>query len=250
MLISDHIEYWSILIIGLFLILCNFFKKKKFSDKGLVNIGLFILIFLIILASFYHKIPYFYNWQIFHKYSVGNGSEFSLWINFDKFIFIYIASLFFIKELTPNNQKLTLNNKYHTIILFISTILFLMIPSLLIGLVKIEVKFDYILPLWALNNLLIVCVAEELFFRGFLQRNLTNYFYKFKNKENISIFITSFIFATLHLFLSWKFALISFFASIFYGLAFKITKDIKYPILLHFLVNLTHFIFFSYPYLA
>lgn len=250
MLISGNINYISLVIISLFIILI-FKYKSKLKVKKIEDIHkwFFIVILTIVIMSFFHEIPYFYNWNIISKYSINGNKEFSLWLNFDKYIFIYILYLFFTNKTTPlpyNNQKI---KNSQIILFFIITIFFLTILSLLLKMVEFDYKIDEILVIWAINNLLITCVAEELFFRGFFQNNLTKYLIKFKYKDSASILITSIFFGAMHL-ISWKFAIVAFFASIFYCLIFKITKDIRYSIFLHFIVNFIHFVFFSYPFLV
>ncbi|MFN5382224.1 MAG: lysostaphin resistance A-like protein [Alphaproteobacteria bacterium] len=44
-----------------------------------------------------------------------------------------------------------------------------------------------------------------------------------------------------------SYLIVVFIAGLFYGYAYQLTKRIEASILLHFLVNLIHFLFFTYP---
>ncbi|MFM7620990.1 MAG: type II CAAX prenyl endopeptidase Rce1 family protein, partial [Alphaproteobacteria bacterium] len=97
--------------------------------------------------------------------------------------------------------------------------------------------------------------AEEFFFRFFLQKNLADILQKtlpkfsnkkFLNPSIISIIIISIIFGILHLKIGIIFALIAILASFGYGYVYYRTNYIESAILVHFLINLCHFLFFKY----
>jgi len=93
--------------------------------------------------------------------------------------------------------------------------------------------------------------AEEFFFRFFMQNSIIllckNSKYFSKNSQIIGLIFTSIIFGLTHFSQGFVFILLATICGFFYGLIFIRTRYIEASILLHFLINLTHFIFFSYP---
>ncbi len=105
--------------------------------------------------------------------------------------------------------------------------------------------------LFALGNLLIVGVAEEAFLRFLLQQPLR---YAIAGRtanrwaqELIPLLLVSAIFVAIHSGISgaaiWIYALAGF----LYGLSYTLSKNICYPIMIHFFVNQIHFSFLTYP---
>ena len=68
-----------------------------------------------------------------------------------------------------------------------------------------------------------------------------------KNPQIIGLIFTSILFGLTHFSQGFIFILLATICGFFYGLIFIRTRYIEASILLHFLINLTHFIFFSYP---
>lgn len=105
--------------------------------------------------------------------------------------------------------------------------------------------------LFALGNLLIVCVAEEAFLRLLLQQPLRNAIAGITAnrwvQELIPLLLVTGIFVAIHSGISgaaiWIYALAGF----VYGLSYTLSKNICYPIMIHFFVNQIHFSFLTYP---
>ncbi|WP_032139546.1 CPBP family glutamic-type intramembrane protease [Rickettsia tamurae] len=62
----------------------------------------------------------------------------------------------------------------YTLLSLLLCIIIIMVLSLISGYVLFEPKTPSTLPIWAINNFFLVCMAKEVFFRGFLQRILQN----------------------------------------------------------------------------
>ncbi len=105
--------------------------------------------------------------------------------------------------------------------------------------------------LFALGNLLIISVAEEAFMRLLLQQSLRNAIAVFTVnrwvQELVPLLMVTAIFVAIHSGLSgaaiWVYALTGF----LYGLSYTLSKNIFYPIMIHFFVNQIHFSFLTYP---
>jgi membrane protease YdiL (CAAX protease family) len=118
------------------------------------------------------------------------------------------------------------------------------------GFVVLDPKLPAITPLWLLSNLLVTCVAEEAFFRGFLQRQLQHKLQGYSWGAVVSLSVVSLLFGVAHLSGGFSYAMIAAVAGLFYGYVYQKSGAIETSIALHFLVNAGHFILLSYPRLA
>jgi membrane protease YdiL (CAAX protease family) len=81
-------------------------------------------------------------------------------------------------------------------------------------------------------NLMVTCFAEELFFRGALQRELMLYLAPVP-----SILITAALFGLVHLSRGWDFALLAALTGVLHGTIYRRTGVLSLSVLSHFLVN-------------
>jgi hypothetical protein len=95
-----------------------------------------------------------------------------------------------------------------------------------------------------LNNLLLVSIPEEAFFRGFLQRELIR---RLESKVG-GIVITSLLFTFAHIYWSPNLTTLVFvfLASLLYGGVYLWSGKIESAILSHFFLNFLHITFFTY----
>ena len=131
---------------------------------------------------------------------------------------------------------------------------FLRLPLVLVSLTLLSMALCYIrwepklplhLPLWMMSNLFFCCVAEEGFFRGFLQQSLSKYSHRFA--PLIAILVSALFFGLAHYQGGIYYILLAGIVGIFYGWIYHVTKRIEASIITHFLLNLTHVLLFTYP---
>ena len=128
------------------------------------------------------------------------------------------------------------------VLCFLGAVLSLIGPALFIGFVRIDFKVPDVLFAWMTNNLVLVCWVEEMVFRGYVQEGLGR-----KNlNPNVVLIATALLFGVYHLKGGIPFAVLAFIAGLFYGVAYK-RVGLCASTLVHFSVNLAHFLFFSYP---
>lgn len=124
----------------------------------------------------------------------------------------------------------------------------LMMPlALAIHYVRVDLKVPEILPLWLINNLVFVCVAEESFFRGLVQGELRRKLGSSKLVEWSALFLGAVLFGLSHFKGGPAYIVLAGISGLFYGFAYLKTKSFFSPVLVHFLFNLIHLLFFSYP---
>ena len=88
-------------------------------------------------------------------------------------------------------------------------------------------------------NLMETCFAEELFFRGALQRELMLYLAPWP-----AIVITALLFGLVHLSHGWEFALMATLSGLLHGTIYRRTGVLSLSVLSHFLVNVAWIMLF------
>lgn len=194
-----------------------------------------------------HEIPGFYNQCIFNPVVLSPlSSPYVMYLNFDKImagIILCLASGLWKKEKLINRQSIT--KTIQTLLLCIVVILG---PALWTGYVKIDPKLPVEIWIWGLNNLFFVCFAEEVIFRGCLQHKLSQMWLTKKWGTHISIMIASVVFGFFHIKSGGIiYMILASVCGLFYGYVYHTTQSIRCSMLVHFGLNLCHFILFTYP---
>lgn len=118
--------------------------------------------------------------------------------------------------------------------------------ALTMGLVGWVPKWPEQGGIWALNNLLLVALTEELVFRGYLQGGLNRLLGRIPHHEMLALCIASLLFGLMHLGAGWQWAVLAGMAGIGYGIAYRY-GGLPAAVLTHFGLNLAHFSLFTYP---
>ena len=228
------------------LITCYALAKVSLVKRS--QVILLSILFIVSLLFTLHLWPGFVNWKLLDKEIIKrNSTAYSLYLNFDKPLTAISFLVAFSNAFKPMS-RLRLKQLYLVIGLSVIALLSL---SLIIGLVQFEVQIPAVFYLWAPINLFMVCLAEEITFRVVLIR-LVKLIVPTK-EQNLPVFaviVSSLIFALLHFPFGFKFMLLAGVAGFFYGLIYELSKSIWLTVLVHFMVNLLHFVFFTYPYYA
>ena len=170
-----------------------------------------------------------------------------MYLNFDKAL-VGIFILSFYNELAAG-VKTWLEIIKGASIIGVPTIIPAITLALALGYIRFEPKILSFLPMWMAVNLLLVCVAEEAFFRRLIQGNLSKIL-NFKGGRILALLVASLIFGLGHFGGGLKYVIIATPAGIGYGYAYHKTQRIETGILIHFALNLVHICFFTYPALS
>lgn len=211
---------------------------------------LFISISVCFTFFAFHKVPGFFNVIAIDKLQISELSiPFSMYLNFDKVmpaLIIFVFSDLYILE----KQEYIGSVKY-TLFSLLLCIITVIILTLISGYALFEPKLSPtlldLLPIWMINNFFFVCMAEEVFFRGFLQRTLQNLLQK---HQILAVIVTSLIFGSAHFHGGLIYVGLSSICGFFYGYAYYKTNKILCSMLVHFGLNLSHLLLFTYPALA
>ncbi|WP_345874622.1 CPBP family intramembrane glutamic endopeptidase [Shewanella algae] len=228
----------TLILMGLLLALA--FKLPKWRQQ-LAVYGAQGLILLSAVALTVHLLPGFDNLKLLDKVQASSGSApFSMYLNLDKPL-----SLFLLLLAWPLVAGTPTSLPRRKIILL--ALLFAATPALL-GLASLSgaINWDPKLPGWwwlfALNNLLLTCVAEEVLFRGALQQYLVK-----RGGALLGITLASVLFGLAHLAGGWTLVLFAALAGVLYGLVFQLSGRLWLAALCHFCLNFCHLLLFSYP---
>ncbi|OJX11373.1 MAG: hypothetical protein BGO77_06755 [Caedibacter sp. 37-49] len=248
-ILSCGLAYWYHFIEPfsfIYLLLITFglltYQKAPSFIKGILAILLGVFIFCLCL----HLLPGFHNFKIIDQIKLSFDSKpYSSYINVDKVLVGSLLLLFY----TTLNQSL----KEWKVTLRVLPIPLIYVCALLLGTafamhyIRIDFKVPSILGWWIPTNLLLVCVVEEIFYRGFVQRELTKIFSSFKGGNWFALGGAAIVFGASHHTGGVPYVILSTLAGVGYGYVFMRSNRIESSILLHFLVNLIHILAFSYP---
>lgn len=116
-----------------------------------------------------------------------------------------------------------------------------------LGLIRFDPKWPLFLPQFIFCNLLLTCVAEEALFRGVLQQSLTRQCEQRGYSWYWALLLASLLFGLAHLSGGWAYVLVATVAGVGYGWLYRQSGRLWPAILLHFGLNLSHLLLFSYP---
>ncbi len=220
------------------LIYLSYSKHNFILDETVIIVS---LIFYFCLQS--HLFPLVNNVLLAKNILIGKeGVPWNLYVNYDKALMFFI--IFFVKYNQSKDYKVNYKYCMMVMILGVISIVFL---SLKAGFIRYDFKIDPVLWPWGLNNLLMVCVPEEIFFRLFLYKMFIKINVLNKYSSWLPLFVSSLLFGMFHYAGGIIYVLLAFCAGILYCLLYVYSGKIQISILGHFMLNLIHFIFFSYP---
>ena len=116
-----------------------------------------------------------------------------------------------------------------------------------LGFVRPAPKWNAFFIPWAMVNLFFVCMTEEAFFRGFIQRELADRLSARRYGGLIAIALSAVLFGAAHFAGGPKYVLLSTVAGVGYAIAFHRSGRVEMSILAHFSLNATHFLLLTYP---
>ena len=204
-------------------------------------------IFLLMgIALSKHMLPGFNNLIIFDKIQFSaDSAPFTMYLNFDKTVVGIFIYLFLLKKREAVSWQA--KDSFFTMKTFAILALFMLPLALATHYVRIDPKLPPQTWLWALNNLFFVCVAEEALFRGLIQGGLTKLAPNTSWWKWLPLIVSSLLFGLVHYEGGLPYIVLAAFAGVFYGYTYWKTNKIQSSILVHFGLNLTHFLQFSYP---
>ncbi|RDE24034.1 CPBP family intramembrane metalloprotease [Motiliproteus coralliicola] len=196
-----------------------------------------LIIWAILLAT--HQLPGFNNLNVIEQAVTGaNSVPFSMSLNIDKPMLIFA----FILLLPGMLVKPPSGNRNIYVVLSVVSLISLPLLGCLMGLIKPEISVPSWIILFGLNNLLITCVSEEVFFRGYLQTIFSRY------GQAVALAGSSLLFGLAHFAGGIELIILATVAGACYGLIYLATGRLYMAVAAHFSFNLYHLIFYTFPF--
>ena len=196
------------------------------------------LVLLWAMALTLHLVPGFDNLKVLDRVQAGPASvPFTLYLNLDKPLIFFGLLLAWPALLGPGGAI-----RWRPLALLILPLAALLITAWQLGALKPEVGLPHWWWLFAFNNLLFTCVAEEALFRGFIQQGVAS-----RSKPWLGLLVASLLFGAAHLAGGPLLVLLAALAGACYGLAFLLSGRLSVAIAIHFLFNFAHLALFTYP---
>ncbi|RSM25609.1 CPBP family intramembrane metalloprotease domain-containing protein [Aeromonas salmonicida] len=196
------------------------------------------LVLLWAIALMLHLIPGFNNLKVLDQVQAGPASvPFNMYLNLDKPL-VFFGLLLAWPALLGQGCAI----RWRALALLLLPLAALLITAWQLGALKPEAGLPYWWWLFALNNLLFTCVAEEALFRGFIQQGVAA-----RSRLWLGILVASLLFGAAHLAGGPLLMLFAALAGACYGLAFQFSGRLSVAIVIHFLFNFAHLALFTYP---
>ncbi|SFG18301.1 hypothetical protein SAMN05518865_10993 [Duganella sp. CF458] len=208
--------------------------------KAAVRVLLTLLALLLALALAVHAVPGYDNPLLLKDVQLSASSApYTLYANFDKGVVGLVLLVFFCHR--AGSWRDFAAAWRSQALVFAGLLAGVLGVGWAIGFVHPDFKLSPFLPLFAVVNLLFVCVAEEAFFRGVIQGQLAHY------GDALAVAVSGLLFGAAHLAGGWQIGVLASLAGLGYALLYARTRRIEIAIAAHFLLNLVHFIAFTYP---
>ncbi len=232
----------KISVIGALFALLGFALAALIPKSNRLNRWLYTGLLVVWCAAlFFHLVPGFHNLKALnHVFASPHSLPFSMYLNLDKPL-IFFALILAHPNLFGSGAK---PNK-RAIVFTIVPLFALLLVAQFLGAIKPEFSVPSWWWLFALNNLLLVCATEEALFRGFFQQEISR-----KLGRLSGLFLASILFGLSHYTGGLTLIIFATLAGVGYGLVFYFSKRLWAAVLVHFLFNMTHLIFFTYPAVA
>lgn len=240
--------YYGIVELGgiLYLLCLVFFSVLVKHRNKRISVPAGICVIGFVIGLFLHIVPFFHNPLVFDNYFLSDQSTvYTKYWNFDKAAagLILLACFGDICHSASDWKALIKNSYLVSIITIFATISL----AFIFGYIEPDITFVKAYFAWAWANLIFTCIAEEMLFRGFVQKHLLYLTDKAVYRISIVILV-GILFGLAHFSGGTPYVMLVSAAGIGYGYAYFRTGRIESAILTHFLLNSVHFLFFTYPF--
>ena len=201
---------------------------------------------VLALALAIHKLPGFNNAVVIDAVTLSPGAiPFTQYANFDKGAVGLILLAFLCSRARSWSEFGGVLKQCLPVLL--ATLVAVLGLATVIGAVRPDFKLSQLTMQFLAVNLFFTVVAEEAFFRGFLQHRLAASLARWRSGKWIAVICSALLFGAVHLPGGVPYALLATVAGFGYAYAYHATQRIEAPIFLHVALNAIHFIAFSYP---
>lgn len=240
-LASGLVAPTGLIVLAVFAAACAIHGRERPS------IALWFALATAAALMFLHVAPGFDGLRVIGPERIGSGAEYEKWIALDK---VGAGILLLALALPVIHRRGGLGGALGRAgPVIVGTAIGVPFLAFVAGLLGWDVTPDGFI-LWAIFNLLTVCLPEEALFRGLLQTRLVREAASRGLSAHLAIVASAVIFGLAHAPGGPALILASSIAGLGYGYAYWIAGRIEAAILCHFGLNAVHYLFFTYPYPA
>ena len=241
------VEWTGLPVIALFALACFLAVRPTLSMPVRILVWGTLLACAVVLAV--HQVPWINNVLVFDAITVSPlAAPYTLYWNYGKAL---AGVLLYAVCAQPQRRTEWGHAIVATAVIVVLTSALVAVPALAAKFVVWDPKWPAILALWVPANLLVTCVAEEVFFRGLLQRYLAQALRATVPSAGlVALFVAAAAFGIAHIGGGAAYAILATLAGLGYGAAYYATQRVEASILVHFALNLTHLLLFTYPFVA
>lgn len=230
------------------------FAAHRTTSKGLYWL-VFALLVMLCAALLLHKAPGFNNPIVINAEQISSDAKpYTQYLNFDK----GSVGLILLALASPRLRRDDHGRSFvvETAIGYALTCAVVFGAATAAGVVHLDLKVPMQTLLFAVTNIFLVCVAEEAFFRNLVQdpllgRRITrnsDHIEPSRLRVGIAVAVSATLFGLAHAAGgSWAISMAMTLAGLGYAVVYARTNRIEAPILVHFGLNVTHFLAFTYP---
>lgn len=226
-----------------FLLTAKAFSLIRPEWPGLIRLLLYCLPGLAALALAIHLLPGFSRYLLVDEQVISTlaAQPFSLYLGVDK----ALAAAVLFMYLMPQQPQL-LSTRW--LLIVVSAPLLIILVALLLG-VPADLKAGAYLWWFIPVNLLVTCLAEELFFRRWFQQGLINLLPAKPWAGLVCVLATSYVFLLAHgiLLPDSETAFLYLLASLLYAGIYQLTRRVELAVVVHFSMNMSHILLLPYP---
>jgi membrane protease YdiL (CAAX protease family) len=205
-----------------------------------------LLFLLTVVALRAHVLPGFNNPLVLNEQLSAQAPVYRMFLNWDKLLIIVWLVYVWRRIDWSTNPRVVLREGLGW---GMGSVGLCVLIGWILGVVYWDPKLPQATWVWLLNNLVLVCMGEELLFRGFIQLGLARAWNGRRGGDNGALAVAALLFGLAHLPAGTGYAAISVLAGLGYGLAHR-RGGLQAAVLAHATLNAVHFFLFTYPNVA
>lgn len=202
-------------------------------------------LFLTLAAAlFLHLLPGFHNPQVIAPAPLSpDAVPFGMYLNLDKPLVAFCVVLALAPPMAGGNARITAAS---ALLAAAAAIAVCLGVALALGVVGWAPKWPDSGWIWLINNALLVTLAEEALFRGYVQQQLATRWRRHRWGGWAAVAVAAVLFGLAHYAGGWQWVLLAGLAGVAYGVAYRY-GGLAAAVLAHLGLNAAHFGLFTYP---
>ncbi|WP_454674298.1 CPBP family intramembrane glutamic endopeptidase [Achromobacter pestifer] len=203
-----------------------------------------VLFVAVAAALFLHLLPGFHNPQVIAPAPLSpDAVPFGMYLNLDKPLVAFWVILALAPPMAGAQARTTVASALGACAL---AVLVCLGVALALGVVGWEPKWPDSAWIWLINNALLVTLAEEALFRGYVQQQLMLRWRRHAWGTQAAVAVAAVLFGLAHYAGGWQWMLLAGLAGVAYGTAYRY-GGLAAAVVAHLGLNAAHFGLFTYP---